>query len=112
MASERQISVGGVLVGGGAPVAVQTMTKTETANVGETLAQVERCAEAGADLVRVAVPREEDVVALQTIVERSPVPIIAEFPGRTMAELEPGEKDAISHRGLAARDLRDWLEGR
>ncbi len=79
MASERQISVGGVLVGGGAPVAVQTMTKTETANVGETLAQVERCAEAGADLVRVAVPREEDVVALQTIVERSPVPIIADI---------------------------------
>ena len=71
--------MGGVLVGGGAPVAVQTMTKTETANVGETLAQVGRCAEAGADLVRVAVPREEDVVALQTIVERSPVPIIADI---------------------------------
>ena len=36
----------------------------------------------------------------------------AEFPGRTMAELEPGEKDAISHRGVAARELREWLEGR
>ncbi|MFM9139429.1 MAG: flavodoxin-dependent (E)-4-hydroxy-3-methylbut-2-enyl-diphosphate synthase, partial [Solirubrobacterales bacterium] len=58
MASERQISVGGVLVGGGAPVVVQTMTKTETANIDETLAQITRCADAGADLVRVAVPRE------------------------------------------------------
>ena len=79
MASERQISVGGVLVGGGAPVAVQTMTKTETANLDQTLAQIERCAEAGADLVRVAVPREEDAVALKTIVERAPVPIIADI---------------------------------
>lgn len=79
MASERQISVGGVPVGGGAPVAVQTMTKTETANLTETLAQIGRCAEAGADLVRVAVPREEDAVALKTIVEQAPVPIIADI---------------------------------
>lgn len=79
MASERQISVGGVLVGGGAPVAVQTMTKTETANLDQTLAQINRCAEAGADLVRVAVPREEDAIALRTIVEKAPVPIIADI---------------------------------
>ncbi|MFM9164435.1 MAG: flavodoxin-dependent (E)-4-hydroxy-3-methylbut-2-enyl-diphosphate synthase [Solirubrobacterales bacterium] len=79
MASERQISVGGVLVGGGAPVVVQTMTKTETANIDETLAQITRCADAGADLVRVAVPREEDAIALRTIVEKAPVPIIADI---------------------------------
>ena len=66
-------------MGGGAPVAVQTMTKTETANIVETLAQIERCAEAGADLIRVAVPREEDAVALKTIVEKAPVPIIADI---------------------------------
>jgi (E)-4-hydroxy-3-methylbut-2-enyl-diphosphate synthase len=79
MASKAQIDVGGVLVGGGAPVAVQTMTKTETANLEATLAQISRCAEAGADIVRVAVPRDEDAEALKAIVERSPVPIIADI---------------------------------
>ncbi len=68
MASARQIHVGSVPVGGGAPVVVQTMTKTETANISETLAQIKRVAEAGADLVRVAVPREQDVEALKTII--------------------------------------------
>jgi (E)-4-hydroxy-3-methylbut-2-enyl-diphosphate synthase len=79
MASKRQISVGGVPIGGGAPVAVQTMTKTETANLPATLDQIRRCAEAGADIVRVAVPRDEDAEALTTIVAQSPVPIIADI---------------------------------
>jgi (E)-4-hydroxy-3-methylbut-2-enyl-diphosphate synthase len=79
MASQRQINVGGVLIGGGAPVAVQTMTKTETANLPETMAQIHRVAEAGADIVRVAVPRAEDVEALKTIVAQSPIPIIADI---------------------------------
>jgi (E)-4-hydroxy-3-methylbut-2-enyl-diphosphate synthase len=79
MASERQIKVGPVPVGGGAPVAVQTMTKTETANLAETMAQIHRVAEAGADIVRVAVPRDEDVVALKTIVVESPIPVIADI---------------------------------
>src|SRR5579884_3134372 len=79
MASERQISVGGVLIGGGAPVAVQTMTKTETANLSATMDQIRRVAEAGADIVRVAVPREKDVDALRTIVAESPIPVIADI---------------------------------
>ena len=79
MASERQINVGGVLIGGGAPVAVQTMTKTETANLPETMAQIRRVADAGADIVRVAVPRDEDVEALKTIVKESPIPVIADI---------------------------------
>ncbi len=79
MASKRQIDVGGVLIGGGAPVAVQTMTKTETANLDETMAQIRRVAEAGADLVRCAVPRDEDVEALRTIVKESPIPVIADI---------------------------------
>ena len=66
MASQRQIHVGGVPIGGGAPVAVQTMTKTETADLHATMAQINRVAEAGADIVRVAVPREKDVEALVT----------------------------------------------
>src|ERR1700688_677626 len=79
MASLRQIHVGGVPVGGGAPVAVQTMTKTETANLAATMEQIHTVATAGADIVRVAVPREQDVVALKTIVEQSPIPVIADI---------------------------------
>jgi len=79
MASARQIHVGGVPIGGGAPVAVQTMTKTETANLAATLEQIRRVADAGADLVRCAVPREQDVEALKTIVRESPIPVIADI---------------------------------
>ena len=68
MASKRQIFVGEVPIGGGAPVAVQTMTKTETANLAATMEQIGKVAEAGADIVRVAVPREKDAEALKTIV--------------------------------------------
>src|SRR5688572_17822091 len=79
MASQRQIFVGGVPIGGGAPVAVQTMTKTETASLEATMDQIRKVADAGADLVRVAVPRDKDVEALRTIVKRSPVPVIADI---------------------------------
>src|ERR1700751_4355088 len=79
MASERQINVGGVLIGGGAPVAVQTMTKTETADLEATMTQIRTVADAGADIVRVAVPREQDAEALKTIVAESPIPVIADI---------------------------------
>jgi len=68
-----------VPIGGGAPVAVQTMTKTETANLSATMEQIERVAEAGADIVRVAVPRDKDIEALKVIVKKSPIPIIADI---------------------------------
>jgi len=79
MPSERQIHVGEVPIGGGAPVAVQTMTKTETADLHATMDQIRRVASAGADIVRVAVPREKDVEALKTIVRDSPIPVIADI---------------------------------
>src|ERR1700730_6500219 len=79
MASERQINVGPVSIGGGAPVAVQTMTKTETANLQATMDQIRTVADAGADIVRVAVPREQDADALKTIVAESPIPVIADI---------------------------------
>jgi (E)-4-hydroxy-3-methylbut-2-enyl-diphosphate synthase len=79
MASQRQITVGGVPIGGGAPVAVQTMTKTETANLQATMDQISTVAEAGADIVRVAVPREQDATALKRIVAESPIPVIADI---------------------------------
>src|SRR6201987_366051 len=79
MASQRQIHVGDVPIGGGSPVAVQTMTKTETADLQATMDQTRRVADAGADIVRVAVPREKDVEALKTIVADSPIPVIADI---------------------------------
>jgi (E)-4-hydroxy-3-methylbut-2-enyl-diphosphate synthase len=79
MPSQRQIHVGAVPIGGGAPVAVQTMTKTETADLQATMSQIHRVAEAGADIVRVAVPRDEDAEALRTIVRESPIPVIADI---------------------------------
>src|SRR3954462_3978063 len=79
MASQRHVTVGGVQIGGGAPVVVQTMTKTETANLSATMAQIRKVADAGADLVRVAVPRDKDIEALKTIVVESPIPIIADI---------------------------------
>src|ERR1700721_3454179 len=79
MASKRQIHVGPVPIGGVAPVAVQTMTKTETANLAATMDQIRTVAEAGADIVRVAVPRERDAEALRTIVAQSPIPVIADI---------------------------------
>ena len=79
MASKRQIFVGDVPIGGGAPVAVQTMCKTETANLEATMEQIRTVADAGADLVRVAVPRDKDVEALKTIVKDSPIPVIADI---------------------------------
>ena len=79
MASKRQIDVGGVKIGGGAPVAVQSMTKTETADYDATLKQIHAIADAGADVVRCAVPREKDVEALGRLVKVSPIPIIADI---------------------------------
>jgi len=79
MASRRQIWVGGVPIGGGAPVAVQSMTKTETADYEATMSQIRAVADAGGDLVRVAVPREKDVDALRRIVVESPIPVIADI---------------------------------
>src|SRR6201986_5450357 len=79
MASKREIFVGSVPIGGGAPVVVQTMTKTETANLTATLDQIRKTADAGADVVRCAVPREQDAEALRTIVAESPIPVIADI---------------------------------
>jgi (E)-4-hydroxy-3-methylbut-2-enyl-diphosphate synthase len=77
--SKRQIDVGGVKIGGGAPVAVQSMTKTETADYDATMKQIRAIADAGGDIVRCAVPREKDIEALKRIVVESPIPVIADI---------------------------------
>ena len=75
----RQIMVGSVPVGGDAPITVQTMTNTLTTDVAGTIAQIEACANAGVDIVRVSVPDEASSKALKEIVFESPVPIVADI---------------------------------
>src|ERR671928_380939 len=79
MASERQISVGGVAIGGGAPVVVQSMTLTKTHDVEATVGQIAELASAGCEVVRCAVPKLEDAEALKKIVRLSPIPVIADI---------------------------------
>src|SRR5947208_1631328 len=79
MASERSVSVGGVKIGGGAPVVVQSMTTTKTHDVPATVEQIAALVSAGCEIVRVAVPKTEDAEALGQIVRFSPVPIIADI---------------------------------
>ncbi len=76
--STRPVQVGEVTIGGGAPVSVQTMTKTSTPDVPATLRQIRRAAAAGADLVRVAVPTMDAVRAFAEIAAIAPVPLIAD----------------------------------
>src|SRR4029079_14941181 len=73
----RQIMVGAVPVGGGAPVSVQAMTTTLTADVNATLQQIAELTAAGCQIVRVAVPSQDDVEALPAIAKKSQTPGIA-----------------------------------
>src|ERR687898_1308595 len=75
----RQISVGRVAVGGGAPVSVQSMTTTKTADINATLQQIASLVAAGVDIVRVAVPHWEDAKALEAIAAKSTVPVVADI---------------------------------
>src|SRR3990170_575910 len=75
----RQVMVGSVPVGGGAPITVQSMTITKTADVEGTLQQIYALAAAGADIVRCTCNEQEAAEGLAQIVPRSPVPIIADI---------------------------------
>ncbi len=77
--SSRQIRVGNVLVGGGAPISVQTMTNTDTCDVDATVGQINRVATAGADIVRVSVPTMDAAEAFGAIRKRSPVPLVTDI---------------------------------
>lgn len=75
----RQVSVGSVKIGGDAKIAVQSMTNTLTTDVEATIAQVNRCAEVGVEVMRISVPDQESSEALAKIIPHSPVPIIADI---------------------------------
>jgi len=105
----RQIRVGKVLVGGDAPISVQTMTNTLTTDIAGTIEQIQRCAVAGADIVRVSTPDEESTRALHEIVRESPVPIVADIHFHYKRAIEAAEAGAACLRinpgniGSAAR---------
>ncbi len=94
----RQIRVGKVLVGGDAPITVQTMTNTITADAGATIHQVQQCAVAGADIVRVSTPDEASTRALKEIVAESPVPIVADIHFHYKRAIEAAEAGAACLR--------------
>lgn len=75
----RVIHVGGIPIGGGHPIAVQSMTKTDTRNIQATLRQIASLSEAGCEIVRIAVPDMDAATALSSIKKKSPIPIIADI---------------------------------
>jgi (E)-4-hydroxy-3-methylbut-2-enyl-diphosphate synthase len=94
----RQIMVGSVPVGGDAPVTVQTMTNTVTADVRATVDQIRRCEEAGADIVRVSCPDEDSTRALRQIVRAARVPIVADIHFHYKRALEAADAGAACLR--------------
>lgn len=115
----RQIRVGSVLVGGDAPVSVQSMTTTKTADVEGTLQQIYALAGAGADIVRCTCNRQEAAEGLARIVPRSPVPIIADIHNNHLMalaaldagvhglRLNPGNIRNPEHIKAVAREAKD-----
>jgi (E)-4-hydroxy-3-methylbut-2-enyl-diphosphate synthase len=77
--NSRKVMIGGIPVGGGSPISVQTMTKTKTSDIEATVAQIKRCEEAGVDIVRVTVNNKEASEAIGEIVKRVNVPIVADI---------------------------------
>jgi (E)-4-hydroxy-3-methylbut-2-enyl-diphosphate synthase len=94
----RQVMVGPVPVGGGAPITVQTMTNTLTADAEATIAQIRRCEEAGVDIIRVSCPDEDSTAALHKIVKASRVPIVADIHFHYKRALEAADAGAACLR--------------
>ena len=115
----RQVHVGSVAIGGDAPISVQSMTTTKTADVEGTLAQIYALAGAGCDIVRCTCNEEEAAEGLAQIVPRSPVPIIADIhfqyrlalaaieAGVHGLRLNPGNIRKPEHIKIVAAEARD-----
>jgi len=105
----RQIHVGSVAIGGDAPISVQTMTNTVTADAKATIDQIRRVEEAGADLVRVSCPDEESTAAMKAICKAATIPVIADIHFHYKRAIEAAEAGAACLRinpgniGSAAR---------
>src|SRR5436190_326556 len=94
----RQIMVGSVAVGGNAPVTVQTMTNTPTADAKATIDQIRRCEEAGVDIIRVSCPDRDSTAALKEIVRAAAVPIVADIHFHYKRALEAADAGAACLR--------------
>ena len=94
----RRVMVGAVPVGGDAPITVQTMTNTLTADAEATIAQIRRCEEAGVDIIRVSCPDEESTAALSQIVRATKVPIVADIHFHYKRAIEAADAGAACLR--------------
>src|ERR1700746_3326319 len=115
----RQVMVGSVPVGGGAPITVQSMTLTQTADVDGAVAQIYALKAAGADIVRCTCNEREAAEGLARIVPRSPVPIVADIHfhgemavaaiegGVDCLRLKPGNLRKPEEIKLVARECKD-----
>src|SRR5712691_13550812 len=115
----RQVRVGDVTIGGDAPISIQSMTTTKTADIDSTLQQIASLVAAGVDIVRVAVPHWEDARALEAIAAKSTVPVVADIHFQwkyAMAALEAGVQGLRINPGnikyhdkvrLIAREAKD-----
>src|SRR5687767_3640703 len=113
----RAVRVGGVQIGGGAPCVIQSMTTTPTTDWAATLAQVERLAEAGCQLVRLSVPDEASAAGFAEVRRRSPVPLVADIhfkhrmallaiaAGADKVRLNPGNVTRREHIAEVAKEL-------
>ena len=94
----REINVGNVKVGGDNPISVQSMTNTLTKNIKETINQINRVAEAGADIVRVSCPDEDSTRALKDIIKHTSLPIVADIHFHYKRAIEAAESGAACLR--------------
>src|SRR3954449_7733522 len=94
----RQVMIGSVPVGGDAPISVQTMTNTPTADAKATMDQIRRCEDVGADIIRVSCPTAQDTAALKEIVRAANVPIVADIHFHYKRALEAADAGAACLR--------------
>jgi (E)-4-hydroxy-3-methylbut-2-enyl-diphosphate synthase len=103
----RPVMVGSVPVGGGAPVAVQSMTNTDTRDPAATLAQIGRLAEAGCEIVRVAIPHADALTGFAEIVAGSPLPVVADIHFDHRLAIEAARLGAAKLR-INPGNIGDW----
>ena len=94
----KKIKVGNISVGGDAPISVQTMTNTPTTDIDLTLDQIEKCVEAGADIIRVSCPDKKSTTALKQLVRLSPIPIVADIHCHYLRAIEAADAGAACLR--------------
>ncbi|MDC0544240.1 flavodoxin-dependent (E)-4-hydroxy-3-methylbut-2-enyl-diphosphate synthase [Alphaproteobacteria bacterium] len=94
----KKIKVGNISVGGDAPISVQTMTNTPTTDIDLTLDQIEKCVEAGADIIRVSCPDKDSTTALKQLVRLSPIPIVADIHFHYLRAIEAADAGAACLR--------------